>query len=592
MPMRMRTLLLFSLLSIPFGEVVLSLAVVYRVVQQQIRRDLSADLGRSISTFRNIQTHREQMLVREAGLLAAMPLLKSLMTTADERTIRDGAAEFSHLSGGDLFILASAAGKPVAVFEAGASQDPATLNSVPSFDTPGRSFFLKRNLRLYDVAFQPLYFGPAESGVPLGYVMVGYAIDRRLAAEVGQAAAAQVIFFADGAIAATTLAGQALVDAQVPNVRSELQGGRQGDVWLAGEHFVHASVPLGDRAAPRVQIITLESYDKAIHYVTQLNLRLLTVAAALLVLGGSLAVYVSTSITQPLDRLVTGARSLGSGDFDSRILPTGPRELRELAEAFDRMRSRLKQAREELVASERLATIGRMASSISHDLRHYLSAVYANAEFLGYDSTRAEDRQELLLEVREGIRGMTDLIDSLLLFSRTGESLQPAYESVSYLLERAIAMVRAHPDAQHVRFIVPPLLQLEVWVDIRKVERAFYNLLLNASQAARQGAGPPEVRVSLAETEGEIVVRIEDNGPGVPDSVRQTLFEPFVSAGKPSGTGLGLALSLKVAQEHGGSVTLEQSRDGLTAFRLTLGKSTLHAFALAAQPGNTPSFLS
>ena len=100
-------------------------------------------------------------------------------------------------------------------------------------------------------------------------------------------------------------------------------------------------------------------------------------------------------------------------------------EIRELSRAFERMRVELQRTQNDLLDSERLATIGRMASSISHDLRHYLSAMYANAEFLSSGALPQAEREELFLEVRAAVQGMTDLLDSLLLFTQTGRALQP-----------------------------------------------------------------------------------------------------------------------------------------------------------------------
>ena len=87
------------------------------------------------------------------------------------------------------------------------------------------------------------------------------------------------------------------------------------------------------------------------------------------------------------------------------------------------MRGELKRTHRELLESDRLATIGRMASSVSHDLRHHLSAIYANAEFMSLPNTGPEERAELHLEVQEAVQSMTDLIESLLLFSQTGQML-------------------------------------------------------------------------------------------------------------------------------------------------------------------------
>jgi signal transduction histidine kinase len=580
----MRTALLLCLVSISFGVIALTLVIVHNMLQKQVRRDISADLQRSISTLRNIQAQRQQMLAREVSLLAALPILKSLMTTSDERTIRDAGADFYELSGGDLFGLADGNGKLIAVYEGGASRDPAqvTQSIVPlGSGAPNPSYLMMRG-NLFEVAVQPLYFGAAAAGTRLGYVLLGYSVDRRLAEEVSQATSAEVIFYADSRMVATTLDDPYKAES-LKRTNDLLSSGTEGDTRFGGERFIHAAVLLSGTSERRVQLVVLKSYDQASQYITHLNQVLVALGGILLLLSGALAVYLSTTITRPLDRLVAGARALGAGNFDYQLQRAGAREIRELGEAFDRMRFKLRNAREELLAAERLATIGQMASSISHDLRHYLSAVYANAEFLGYESIGPEERLELLSEVRQGVRGMTDLIESLLLFSRTGESLQLSYESLPFLAERAIALVRAHPDTHHVHFVLDPMAQVEGWLDARKIERALYNLLLNGCQAARQGSDTPEIRVALTEDDERLVFSIFDNGPGVPAAIRESLFQPFVSVGKASGIGLGLTLAQKIAQEHGGSVVLAESHAGHTVFHFSVAKSTLRKFAERAQ---------
>lgn len=587
--MRMRTTLLLSLLSVSFGVASLSLVIVHSILEKQIRRDIDSGLQRSIDTFHNIQAQQEQTLRREASLLAALPVLKSLMTTLDAKTIQDGAVAYYRLSGGDLFALADPAGTPVAVFENGASWPAAELVNFagPAVFRGAEQHYLLVRGRLYMVAAEPLYFGSETSGTRLGYVLLGYAVNRRSAEEVSQVASAAAVFRANQTIVATTLdAGAAGALAQ------QLSAARDGlirhDVWLGREHFVGATTLLSGPADPAVQLLVLESYDQASRYLTHLNYVLLTLGGCLLLLSGLLAIYLATTITRPLDRLVAGARALGAGNFEYPTQRAGAREIQELGEAFDRMRRRLRDTRQELLAAERMATIGQMASSISHDLRHYLSAVYANAEFLGYDTGDANERLELLAEIRNGVRGMTDLIESLLLFSRTGQSLQFSWESLPFIAERALAMVRAHPEAQNVSFSVDPMPPIEAWIDTLKIERAIYNLLLNGCQAARLATGTPQIQFSLTEEAEWIRIRITDNGPGVPQSVRVSLFQPFVSEGKPSGIGLGLALAQKIAQEHGGGVNLEESRPGHTVFRLSLAKSKLRQFAAAAQPPEAP----
>jgi len=183
-----------------------------------------------------------------------------------------------------------------------------------------------------------------------------------------------------------------------------------------------------------------------------------------------------------------------------------------------------------------MAAIGMMACSISHDMRHSLSAIYANAEFLGRRDRFASERVDLLLEIQEAVLAMTARVDSLLKFGSGGQNNPPISECVSLVLEKAIAVVKLHPDGRNVSISVSEVPPVEADIDARNLESAIYNLLLNACQAATRSIHVPEVKVHLTEVDEQICVTISDNGPGIPASVRRTLFDPFVTAGKSNGT--------------------------------------------------------
>jgi signal transduction histidine kinase len=234
-------------------------------------------------------------------------------------------------------------------------------------------------------------------------------------------------------------------------------------------------------------------------------------------------------------------------------------------------------AQSQLIEAERMSAIGRMACSISHDMRHSLSAIYANAEFLERQDRCASGRADLLLEIQEAVLAMTERIDSLLQFGSSGRTNPLVHESVSLVVEKAVAAVKFHPDGRNVSITVGKVPSAEAEIDARNLESAIYNLLLNACQAAARSAHVPEVKVQLTEVDGWIYVTILDNGPGIPASVRRTLFDPFVTAGKPNGTGLGLTLARRTAEEHGGSVCLEESNREGTVFILSLTKNRLLA---------------
>ncbi len=238
------------------------------------------------------------------------------------------------------------------------------------------------------------------------------------------------------------------------------------------------------------------------------------------------------------------------------------------------LRNELKQCEQSgLMEAERMAAIGMMACSISHDMRHWLSAIYANAEFLDRHDKCASTRDDLLLEIQEAVLAMTERIDSLLQFGSSGRNNPLVHECVSFVVEKAVAAVKFHPDGRNVSVTVGEFPSAMAVIDARNLESAIYNLLLNACQAATRSTHVPAVKVHLTEVDEQICVTFSDNGPGIPASVRRTLFDPFVTAGKPNGTGLGLTLARRIAEEHGGSVRLVESNPGRTVFTLSLTKN-------------------
>jgi signal transduction histidine kinase len=232
-----------------------------------------------------------------------------------------------------------------------------------------------------------------------------------------------------------------------------------------------------------------------------------------------------------------------------------------------------RRAPSQLVEAERMSAIGRMACSISHDMRHSLTAIYANAEFLERHDICARARADLLLEIQEAVLEMTERIDSLLQFGSSGRKTPLVHERVSSVVEKAVAAVRFHPEGRNVSITVAEFAPTEADIDAKNLESAIYNLLLNACQAATRSTHVPEVKVHLTEVDERIYLTILDNGPGIPASVRRTLFDPFVTAGKPNGTGLGLTLARRIAEEHGGSVCLEEWNRERTVFTLSLTKN-------------------
>jgi len=570
--MRLRTRFLLSMLLITAGLTTTSLLLVRRSVQTNVRQSIAVNLRNSVAAFQDFRHERETMLTRDVALQADLPITRSIMTSADPVTIQDASQEVYEIARNDLFVLVDRDGKVVALHTntPGFSRDAAEKYFQQSLDDDRGepSHWWLGEHHLYQTFIEPIYRGSRTEGTLIGFLVIGYEIDNRLAAEVSKVAGSQVAFSCGNEVVATTLPPAKLA---AGNIQALVTGSVQEephDIQIGDERFLATSLELsGSRTTP-VRLSVLGSYDQATKFLDQLNRYILLLGFAAILVGSGLVFFISHTFTRPLGSLVAGVRALEGGDFYHPLDPRGGDEVTELTQAFDRMRTSLLKSQRDLLESEQLATIGRMASSISHDLRHSLAAIVANSEFLCDSHLTPAQREELYQEVRTGVNLMTDLIDSLLEFARTRESLTPAFANVSETIHRAVQAVRLHPR-HHARTIdVLCGAHVSGWFDQRKLERALYNLLLNACEAAPPAGG--KVEVTAAEVSGAITISVADNGPGIAESIRDRLFHPFVSYGKENGTGLGLAAVQKIVQDHGGTIAVEHTSQGKTIFRIVL----------------------
>jgi signal transduction histidine kinase len=570
---RLRTRFLLSMIAITASLTALSLLVVRHSVRQHVREGIVQDLRNSVTTFQNFQHDREMMLTHSAELVAYLPITRAIMTAHDPATIQDASRDVWPLTGSDLFALTDRNGKVVALHTKtpGFTSEMAQHYFEKSLNEEDSSHWWFGGHHLYQTFVQPVYFGKTE-GPLLGFLVIGYEIDSRLAREVSKVSASQVAFSYGDEIVATTLTAD---QAQSPGVRALAAGASQNqphDVEVGKENFVTTSIDLSGRQETPVRLSVLGSYDQATKFLENLNRLLLLLGLSAVLIGSGLVFFISHTFTRPLATLVDGVRALEHGDYYHPLDSRGSDEVAELTHAFDRMRASLLKTQQALLEAEQLATIGRMASSITHDLRHALAAVVANSEFLLDGRLTSAQREELYQEVRSGVNQMTDLIDSLLEFARTRESLNPTYSNITDTVQRAMQAVRLHPLNQGTLIEVHSNGQNWGWFDPRKLERALYNLLLNACEAAPSANGKVEVTI---ERKGHAMsIAVSDNGPGIAEPIREKLFHPFVSFGKEKGTGLGLTVVQKIVHDHGGEVLQERTPDGLTVFRITLPGQT------------------
>jgi len=566
-----------------------SLFVVRQAVRSEVSRQIAEATQGSVGDFERIQHQQSVELERAAALLSEVPPLKSLMTAPDTATIQDGSREFRELSGTDLFLLARAGGEVVAIHVNGAdmSEEAAGKMLRESLQRSNATGLWREGKDIYLVVAHPIVAGAGPESNVLGYLAIGTRINDSVAQQLGSFAGTEVLLTAGDTVVASTQPFDKAELAKIYNDKSESR-----DVWLGNAHYAVASINLSASSEVPIHCYLLLSLTPWDSFLSRLNQMVLALGAIAIFGAVILVLLISRAITGPLDSLVAAVRALADGNYQYQLQPRGSAEVAELGHAFNSMRRQLLESQRRQLEAERLAALGRAAGSISHDLRHQLAAVVANAEFLYNVDELNFDREEIYAEVRRGASQMTELIDSLVEVSREKPSVVPVPADLGKVATRAADLVHASPEFRDISIEVRQKNSSGGIFDPGKLERAFFNLLLNACEATSNGHA--RVVVEIATDDDMLECRVIDNGSGVPESIRSSLFEPFVSAEKANGTGLGLAIAKKIVEDHGGSISLEKTSAEGSVFLLKLPKrpttmseeSAVHArMALSASDG-------
>ena len=576
--LRLQSQLLLSTLLIICALTGAILLILRHTVRTQIDDQVKYSTDASFQEFGTVQRELQVQLSRTASLLAEIPTLKALMTTRDAPTIQDGSIPFWKLAGSDLFLLADPAGRVVAldVTKQGLDRDVAEGSLKTSLREGQDSSWWYSGGRLYWVFLRPILAGSGNNAKVLGLVAIGYETNSRIAEQLGFVAESKIVLLADNRIIASTFSpeDESIIQRRIL-AREVLPSAGTTEVMLGDDTFQVARVTLQANPPLPVQCYVFISLTRPMTFLRQLNRTILVVGLTAILLASLSLRFVSGTITHPLDNLVAGVRALAAGDYAYSITPAGSSEAVELAESFSKMRGELLAFQRKQIETERVAAVGRAANSISHDLRHHLAALVANAEFL-YEAQKLRlDRDEVYREIQTASEQMTELLDSLRDLAREQRNISPVNASMDQCVRRAIEAARARPELRDRDIFVSSTGDMAGVFDPKKMERAMLNLAVNACEAVPNHLG--KITFDIVSTAGTFEIRVSDNGPGIPVAIRNNLFDPFVSAGKSNGTGLGLAIVSKIIADHGGDVSVESTSARGTTFLVKLPRVQLSA---------------
>jgi signal transduction histidine kinase len=530
--------------------------IVLRNITKTMFESLEAEVQGSFHAYISLWESRTELLNSVSRVVASMSDVRAAFSTGDQATIRDSAGElWSRISdSAGLFLVTDPRGKVIASL--GGVTVPSlrknldlVLQAEAGFPKQASGFFLQEG-ELYHLSVTPVYVQSGREQDLLNVLVAGELVDALTAQRLKDATNSEFLFIAPTGVIATTMNPRA-TQAVVADIARK---GAKEKVSDGVVEYAQFETPLFDIVGQPVgKLCILRSFagpQRRIASVTN-NIILLWLGA---ILAGFVLTYLlARRIVEPVEQLDRAAAEVARQNYEIEVPVESEDEMGRLARTFNMMCASIRQAREDLIRQERISTIGRLSGSIVHDLRNPLAAIYGGAEMLVDTDLPPAHVKRLAGNIYRASRKIQELLQDLLNVSR-GKQSAPETCRLREVAAAACDSLAAAAEHQRVSVSLEIPAEIEVPVERSRVERVFANLIGNALEAMHGGG---EVRITAEMLDGATVIHVEDNGPGIAPEIRSKLFQPFVSAGKRNGLGLGLALSRQTVMDHGGDMWVE-----------------------------------
>jgi signal transduction histidine kinase len=357
---------------------------------------------------------------------------------------------------------------------------------------------------------------------------------------------------------------------------------------IEGVNYVGTFLPLP--VEPPLMITVMTPWSQIQQVIDSMYSKSAGLAAAFLLLSIGIGIGFSSTLTAPLQNLVAQTLEVAKGNFERHVTTSSKRkdEVGMLARSFDRMITELARLRSELSRSERLAALGQFSASLTHELKNPLANISANQQLIELKLRNTSNEQDkaavnqALKYIRDETRRANGIVMNLMKFARVEKSPTTCID-LGAALRNSIGMLRTSlndPDLKfEERLIDGPVYCL---ADADQIHEVVANLVGNAAHAVRETVGKT-VTVGLDIVDSSAVIRVEDNGSGIPKDVQEHIFEPFFTTKKiGEGTGLGLAVCHGIVTTHGGKIELQSEPGKGTRFSVVIPLAAEKQMPLAA----------
>ncbi|AWV88937.1 sensor histidine kinase [Bradymonas sediminis] len=248
-------------------------------------------------------------------------------------------------------------------------------------------------------------------------------------------------------------------------------------------------------------------------------------------------------------------------------------KLEQRLKELDQANRQLHEAQDSLIRSEKLASVGQLAAGVAHEVGNPLAAISGYLEILSDEDLAPEIRRDILKRSQQNVDRIRDTVGNLLNYSREESNASVEAVDLSACVDEAIHLVQAQPKAQNTAIDTAlPAALVAVRAVSSEVVQVLVNLLLNAIDALNHANTDRPAQITLSADTSDpdaIILRVEDNGPGIPPEKLQRVFDPFFTTKDPGeGTGLGLAICLRLMRRVDGDIHLESTPGEGTVFSL------------------------
>lgn len=420
----------------------------------------------------------------------------------------------------------------------------------------------------------------AEDGTVLGAVMVGHLFnnDFTIVDRIKEVAGVDTatIFFGDLRVSTNVLdaRGQRAVGTRLSEEVLDVVLIRgvefTGPAYVVNENFITRYEPLRNHHGEVVGILYVGARQAAfLNLVNEFDARILVVALGSILLAVMIAIPISRSITRPVETLAQATERVAQGDRTVTVPVQGTGELTTLAQSFNSMVETLRTTEQQLIQSEKLASVGQLAAGVAHEINNPLGTILLFSDIMRKELPPGDRRAEDVKMIIEEATRCKTIVSDLLNFARQNEVLAQTTD-VSALLRDTIEEITVQPVFQQVKIVaqLDPTLP-NIQADPAQLREVFVNLMTNAAEAMGE-EGTLTITTQAAEDE-MIKIAFEDTGCGIPESNLSKIFTPFFTT-KPigKGTGLGLAIVYGIIKMHRGQIYVESQVGRGSTFTITL----------------------